>query len=893
MCRDPLLRADLRFWYYKVLAEYKRHIEVAKDEAVRRRCTAASRRNLFGIPFKIAFQKFSPPSVLPPLHSSDISSTSSTLQSAALLLRTLLPTDDSEGDTLAHRAMRTLIRRTAYAQTTTDYEFTMNELRLAARNLNLNSAPGPDGITTSMLALLVGHASPFLLSVFNACLSLGHFPSVWKEARVIFLLKPNRPPQDPSSYRTICISSLLGKLLERMLNGRLYFFLHTSSLLHEHQYGFTQGQSATSALHNLRLRLQAWREEGSLALLISLDFKGAFDSIWHPFLLYFLRAHRCPFNIYRLLESFLHGRSVHYRSHAGSVRVQTTMGSPQGSPLSPLLWNIAIHDLLCLPVPPNVHIQAYADDTVVVIKGGTRRALENLANETLEKILKWTGAAKLKLNPTKCTCLLVSRGQRGAQRKPTIKLCGTTLRQVTEMKLLGVVFDSHLTFVAHTNHLRNRIEKMSAALIGFARLHSFLDRSHLRLLYHRAILPTVTYAAAAWWGDHQHHLLKAKIHSLMRSSLFVVTGAYTTTRTAALEVLANSLPLSIVLDIETGLFDLFHRRQSTELHGTRIFPGEVEHPLLWTCCHPALRLAIPHRRIDCRTAEKIKLSPGLHAYTDGSFTTTSAGAAFVVLSSSDEVLVTQRFRILPPTSSYGAEAIALHRLFLYLNNNKPSCPVFIYSDCLSLLLALGDPFNPSETVHEIQVNYQSLASSVPVSLFHVPSHSGVWGNELADLVATSAATRGAEVEGRTSKRIVRARLLKVGRLEWQRRWSSDNTDTELFRWVPSVLAIPPFFPPPRRLAQLLTGHGRFPHYFHRVDLLHNNTCFCGLSAPSISHYLLDCAKTVPFVSRLSRLVRLPLEPPYLRQALDNAEAVKILIGLVEFVGNSMPDISRQ
>lgn len=117
--------------------------------------------------------------------------------------------------------------------------------------------------------------------------------------------------------------------------------------------------------------------------------------------------------------------------------------------------------------------------------------------------------------------------------------------------------------------------------------------------------------------------------------------------------------------------------------------------------------------------------------------------------------MTQRFRVLPPTTSYGAEAIALHRLFLYLNINQPSCPVFIYSDCLSLCFALGDPFKPPETVHEIQTSYKSLASSVPVSLFHVPGHSGVWGNELADLVATSAAIRREKAEGRILKRIIR------------------------------------------------------------------------------------------------------------------------------------------
>lgn len=110
---------------------------------------------------------------------------------------------------------------------------------------------------------------------------------------------------------------------------------------------------------------------------------------------------------------------------------------------------MVIHELLCLPVSPDVHIQAYADDTVVIVKAKTRRALENLANETLTRIDTWTRAAKLQLNPSKCTCMLISRGERAALRKPTIKLCGQTLKQTAEQKILGVVFDSHLNFVAH------------------------------------------------------------------------------------------------------------------------------------------------------------------------------------------------------------------------------------------------------------------------------------------------------------------------------------------------------------------------------------------------------------------------------------------------------------
>lgn len=134
-------------------------------------------------------------------------------------------------------------------------------------------------------------------------------------------------------------------------------------------------------------------------------------------------------------------------------------------------------------------------------------------------------------------------------------------------------------------HLRCRIEKMCTGIIAFARLRSCLGRSLLRLLYHPIPLPAITYAAPAWWSGRPHHLLKTRVHSLMRSPLFVVTSAYTTTSTTALEVLASSFPLSILLDIETRISDLFHLKRPVDLPNTRVSPTGVDNLLGMTCCH--------------------------------------------------------------------------------------------------------------------------------------------------------------------------------------------------------------------------------------------------------------------------------------------------------------------
>ncbi|KAH7960894.1 hypothetical protein HPB49_024420 [Dermacentor silvarum] len=87
----------------------------------------------------------------------------------------------------------------------------------------------------------------------------------------------------------------------------------------------------------------------------------------------------CPKNLYYLLRRFLRDRSVVYRSQSGEISARPTLGSPQGSPLSPLLWNIVIRGLLDLPVPHGVVIQAYADDTIIIIPGKNRAAIERSA----------------------------------------------------------------------------------------------------------------------------------------------------------------------------------------------------------------------------------------------------------------------------------------------------------------------------------------------------------------------------------------------------------------------------------------------------------------------------------------------------------------------------------
>ncbi|UYV67981.1 hypothetical protein LAZ67_5002695 [Cordylochernes scorpioides] len=95
-----------------------------------------------------------------------------------------------------------------------------NELLLTADKVNLSSSPGSDGMPPLLIVKLVKHFRTFFLSIFNKCLTTGHFPSTWKLGDVV--LVPKRIGEDLiASHCPITMLPGLGKILERLILARL------------------------------------------------------------------------------------------------------------------------------------------------------------------------------------------------------------------------------------------------------------------------------------------------------------------------------------------------------------------------------------------------------------------------------------------------------------------------------------------------------------------------------------------------------------------------------------------------------------------------------------------------------------------------------------------------
>ncbi|CAK1594413.1 unnamed protein product [Parnassius mnemosyne] len=183
---------------------------------------------------------------------------------------------------------------------------------------------------------------------------------------------------------------------------------------------------------------------------------GAFDNACWPMMMVKAKRGGCPPNIYRMFVDYFTSRRVGLYIGDRVEWKTSTMGCPQGSVLGPTLWNVLMNDLLRLPLPEGVAMTAYADDVTILIVSGTRAGIESRARVTLDLVREWGLRNRLEFSSSKSTTMTV-RGK--LQRPPVIKLGGESITTVTNVKVLGVVLDSGLSFVQHASDISERATK--------------------------------------------------------------------------------------------------------------------------------------------------------------------------------------------------------------------------------------------------------------------------------------------------------------------------------------------------------------------------------------------------------------------------------------------------
>ena len=100
------------------------------------------------------------------------------------------------------------------------------------------------------------------------------------QVTVIPIPKPNKDHTDPLSYRPIALTSCLCKVLERMINTRLIWYLEKYRILDRSQCGFRKHRSTTDHLVNLERYLRDAFAQRQEAVGLFFDLEKAYETTW-------------------------------------------------------------------------------------------------------------------------------------------------------------------------------------------------------------------------------------------------------------------------------------------------------------------------------------------------------------------------------------------------------------------------------------------------------------------------------------------------------------------------------------------------------------------------------------------------------------------------------------
>ncbi|KAJ8913575.1 hypothetical protein NQ315_013980, partial [Exocentrus adspersus] len=284
-----------------------------------------------------------------------------------------------------------------------------------------DKATGLDEVSYSMISNLPIRFKQMLLNQFNKYLEGECIPADWKNFLIYPFLKPERDPNIPSSYRPIALASCVGKLWENLIKTRVEWTVEQNNLIPEKQYGFRRGKSVTDNLCYITSFVQLGFSRNMYTLGVFLVIKGAYDDVDIYVLYKKLESTGIPTYLINSIFQTVCNRAIYVRDKTGGLvgPKLANLGLAQGSPLSPLLFNIYIGDMQ-KDMLPNIETLFYADDVVLLISGYEINGLVNLMNTALETLRKWFGDNNLTLSTSKSKAILIRKALNVMRA-----LCGT------------------------------------------------------------------------------------------------------------------------------------------------------------------------------------------------------------------------------------------------------------------------------------------------------------------------------------------------------------------------------------------------------------------------------------------------------------------------------------
>ena len=399
---------------------------------------------------------------------------------------------------------------------------------------------------STMLKHLGQEALKILCKLFNLCMHKRKW--VWKISEVIFLKKPGKDTYSkPGSYRPISITSYVGKLMERILAGRIDNFLTVKNLQDPYQEGFSKGKNSIRYLNRLNLGIHADKTNNLTILCLFIDFEKAFDSVWINALIYKMAKIDIKGNILNIIHDFLTQRPIilNINGVKGSPKENTEYGLPQGSVLSPLLFKIFLMDFIQeLETKPYIELYKFADDGTVKVAAKDTPTCLKYFNEVLLNISSWKNKWRLKINcqkdKTEVICFHTAENNEALIPK-TFKLENESINLVDKTKVLGLIIDKDLSYKYHAEETLKMLNMTWVDICKYSNREWGFNIHTMIQLIKTMFIPKLQYAGHIWITERNLEEIQKLWYKILKATI----GAVFNISASLAEVILGLPPLEL------------------------------------------------------------------------------------------------------------------------------------------------------------------------------------------------------------------------------------------------------------------------------------------------------------------------------------------------------------
>ena len=420
-----------------------------------------------------------------------------------------------------------------------------NEVLKVLKKLKNSKATGIDNIETAVIKLVANEILAPLTHIINLSIENSTFPKLWKQAKVIPLLKKG-DPLSPRNYRPVALLPIFSKVLERIIYDQLVEYLDSNSIIHPNHHGSRTGHSTATALVQMYDRWVDEVDQGDMVGVMMVDLSAAFDMVDHTILLDKLRIYGLTEAALQWMTSYLDGRSQSvYIDGCLSPALNIEYGVPQGSILGPLLYILFTND-----VPHLVHRhvtdykdpQAFCDDCggmVCYVDDGTYSVrhrnpiiLSNVLSTQYQVISSYMIANKLVINDDKTNLMVLgTKGNMVVREQVEIQAGRFTIEPAKTAKLLGCELSDDLKWRHHIRDSdQSLLKQLNSRVNGLSIVSARADLETRLMVANGLVMSKLCYLIQLWGGCEGYLLHSLQV--LQNRAARSVTGwpRFTSTR---------------------------------------------------------------------------------------------------------------------------------------------------------------------------------------------------------------------------------------------------------------------------------------------------------------------------------------------------------------------------